>query len=263
VHNGGVLPILFQDDHLVAVDKPAGLLVHRTKLDAHERRFAIQVLRGQLGRRVFAAHRLDKGASGALLFAFTREGAGALGGMFARRQVGKTYLAVVRGHPPEAGAIDHPLTLELDDAERGAGPGREPAGTPRDALTHYRRLATVELPHRVDRYPTCRYALLELEPATGRRHQLRRHLSHVSHPIIGDATYGKGRHNRYVRTLAGSPRLLLACVELRLDHPVTREPLVLTAPLSGEFGGLVRRWGWTDRIPARWLSLDPQLVALR
>ena len=111
-------------------------------------------------------------------------------------------------------------------------------------MTRYRRLAITELPHAVDRYPTSRYALLELFPETGRRHQLRRHLKHISHPIIGDATYGKGRHNRFFQELFGCHRLLLACREMRLVHPVSGSPLTLSAPLAADFSGVLKRLDW-------------------
>ena len=141
------------------------------------------------------------------------------------------------------------------DSTLPAGDGVSPVRQP--ALTRYRRLATTELPHRVDRYPTSRYALLELEPLTGRHHQLRRHLKHIAHPVIGDATYGKGRHNRLFQALFGCQRLLLACVELRLPHPVSGESLTITAPLAAEFAEVVRRMGWAGRLPARWLPALP------
>jgi tRNA pseudouridine65 synthase len=271
-----MFPILYRDDHMVAVHKPAGLLVHRTSIDAHERRAAVQLLRRQLGRRVYPVHRLDKGTSGVLLFALSREVGQALNALFAHRQVEKTYLAVVRGYPPECGEIDYPLTHLGDDIDRrrdtavasglldvpirpdpsGSGPA---AGTPaagsnaREALTRFRRLATVELPHRVDRYPTSRYALVQLEPLTGRRHQLRRHLKHLSHPIIGDATYGKSRHNRLFHDVLGCRRLLLACVELQLVHPVTGEWLVCSAALASDFATLLHTLGWEAALPPRWL----------
>ncbi len=161
--------------------------------------------------------------------------------MFATRQVEKTYLAVVRGYPAESGVIDHPLSRPTDAAAR---PGAGPDAPPQSAVTGFRRLATVELPYRVDRYPTSRYALLALQPRTGRRHQLRRHLKHLSHPIIGDTTYGKGRHNHLFDTLFGCRRLLLACIELRLTHPVTAHPLVLTAPLEADFARVIQQLGW-------------------
>jgi tRNA pseudouridine65 synthase len=242
------LAILHHDEYLCAVHKPSGLLVHRTQLDRGETRFAVQLVRDLVGRRVHPVHRLDRGTSGVLLFALDREVARALGAQFAERAVGKRYLAIVRGHPPEAGTIDHALARTRDDYE-----GAPPAGgscDPQPAVTHYRRLAVAELPHAVDRHPTSRYALLELRPETGRRHQLRRHLKHAAHPIIGDATYGKGRHNRLFTALFGSDRLLLACVELRLVHPATGEPLVLRAPPAADFGAVAAALGWDEALRA-------------
>jgi tRNA pseudouridine65 synthase len=246
-----MLPIVFCDEHLVAIHKPAGLLVHRTVLDAHERRFALQMLRQQIGRRVYPVHRLDKGASGVLLFALSREVGRMLGAMFEQRQVGKRYLAVVRGYPDAAGEIDHRLRRHFDAVERVAEAAL--AAAAQEAISRYRRLATIELPYRVDRYPTSRYALVELEPLSGRRHQLRRHLKHIAHPIIGDATYGKGAHNRLFQQLFACDRLLLASTELRLAHPVTGASLTLTAPLAADFARLLDRLGWTSAVPPQWL----------
>jgi len=234
------LPILYRDDWLVAVHKPAGLLVHRSNLDRHETRFALQILRDQIGRMVWPVHRLDKGTSGVLLFALDRDVGRALSSQFERGEVDKTYLAVVRGHPPESGEIDHPL-MRMADEHAGIAGG--PAQT---ALTRYRRLATVELPYQVDRYPSSRYALLELKPLTGRRHQLRRHLKHLSHPIIGDATHGKGRHNRLFQELFDCRRLLLAATEMRLNHPVSGEALCLVAPLAEDFSRVLQQLGWGE-----------------
>jgi len=233
-----VLPILYRDDRLVVVDKPSGLLVHRSMIDRHERRFAVQILRNQLGQRVYPAHRLDKGTSGALAFALDREGATGLATQFSTGEVRKKYVAVVRGWPEPSGVIDHPLEPVADDVL-----GPQPGG-PRESRSTFRTLVTIELPHRVDRYPTSRYALVELEPLTGRRHQLRRHLAHASHPIVGDSTYGKGRHNRLFRDLFGSHRLLLACTQLAFRHPVSGAAVVVDAPLADDFATVVRQLGW-------------------
>jgi tRNA pseudouridine65 synthase len=246
-----VLSLLYQDDYLVAIDKPPGLLTHRTDLDRRGRRFALQLLRDQIGREVHPVHRLDRGASGVLLFALDRDTARALSRVFETREVEKTYVAVVRGWPAEQGEIDHPLVRRPDWYEwhdESADDSAQPA------LTRYRRLATVELPHAVDPFPTSRYALLQLDPLTGRRHQLRRHLKHMAHPIIGDARYGKGRHNRLFRDLFGCRRTLLACVELRLRHPVTGNALTISGPLRGEFAALVRRLGWSEAVSRRWID---------
>lgn len=243
-HAPGRLEVLHADEHLVAIHKPAGLLVHRSPLDAHETRFALQLLRRQLQRRVNAVHRLDKATSGVLLFAFTPEVTAACAAAFESGAVSKRYLAVVRGWPLEQGEIDHPLT-------RADG---RPEESPQPARTLYRRLATVQVPHRVDPYPESRYALVELQPVTGRRHQLRRHLQHIAHPLIGDTTHGKGAHNRLFRAMYGCHRMLLASVQLQLPHPVTGEDLVITAPLDGEFAAIVRRFGWDQSLPPAWLG---------
>ncbi|WP_341678787.1 pseudouridine synthase [Niveibacterium sp. SC-1] len=237
-----MLEILYRDDWLIAIHKPAGLLVHRSELDRRETRFAVQLLRDQIGRRVQPVHRLDRGTSGVLLFAFEGDIAAALGHQFESQAVDKRYLAIVRGWPAEAGRIDHPLRVVRDPYERAAD-DEVPAQA---ALTRFRRLASVELPIAVDRYPASRYALLALAPESGRRHQLRRHLKHISHPIIGDATYGKGAHNRMFGEHFGSERLLLANLGLRFTHPVSGEVVSVTAPPAEDFRRVVAALGWSD-----------------
>jgi len=243
------LAVVHRDEHLCAVHKPSGLLVHRTPLERCATRFAVQLLRDQLGCQVHPVHRLDRGTSGVLLFALDRDAARATSAQFRAGAVAKRYVAVVRGHPPLAGTIDHPLARPYDGHEHHP-PGREGA-KPQRAVTRYRRLAVAELPHAVDRYPSSRYALLELRPETGRRHQIRRHLKHVSHPVIGDATYGKGRHNRLFARLFCSNRLLLVCVELRLTHPATGKLLVLAAPPADDFIRVTDALGWSHALPGR------------
>lgn len=237
------LPIIYQDAQLIAVHKPAGLLVHRTGIDRHETRFAVQLLRDQIGQRVYPVHRLDKGTSGVLLFALDPQMARDLARQFAVGQVDKQYLAVVRGYPPEQGVIDHPLDRLIDDYADGSG-RQIVAADPQPAVTGYRRLATVELPVAVDRYPCSRYALLAVQPQTGRRHQIRRHLKHIAHPIIGDVRYGKGNHNRYFRETLATPRLLLACVAMRVQHPASGEWLCLHQAVDGVYRELLARWHW-------------------
>lgn len=235
-----MLPILYQDDRLVAVHKPSGLLVHRSELDRRETDFAVQRLRRQLGRHVHPVHRLDRPTSGVLLFALDREAAGVLGSAFEAGAVEKRYLAVVRGHPPEQLRVDHPLA----DPEGGAAAGRS-----REACTRLRRLGTVELPWPVDRWPTSRYALMEACPATGRRHQIRRHFHHIAHPVIGDSTWGKAAHNRLFRQHFGVGRLLLACVALGFAHPQDGRPVRITAALQSDFASVVEALGWSATLP--------------
>ena len=238
------LPVLFRDEHIIVIDKPPGLLVHRSEIDRHETRFAIQILRDQIGQRVWPAHRLDRGTSGVLLFGLNPEISSRLGKQFEAGSVAKRYWAVVRGHPPAEGCIDHALSRQRDAYEFQGDASSQEA---QPATTHYRTLATVELPVAIDRYPSSRYALVELEPVTGRRHQLRRHLKHIAHPIIGDATYGKGRHNRYFAEHLDCRRLLLACVELGFEHPASGLRMHVKAPVSGEFAATLARLGWLDR----------------
>jgi tRNA pseudouridine65 synthase len=254
-----MLDILYRDDHLIAIDKPPGLLVHRSDIDRHETRFAVQLLRDQIGRRVQPVHRLDKGTSGVLLFAFDTEVARTMGRQFENGEVEKTYLAVVRGWPPAAAqefcVIDHALSRQYDNYGRKL---QEAESQP--AVTRYRRLATVELPVAVERYPTSRYALVELHPLTGRHHQLRRHLKHISHPIIGDATHGKGIHNRFFQHEFGCQRLLLACVRMEFRHPVSGAKVGAGRTAQGEFAALLERFGWTATLPS-WPAESGQPVA--
>ena len=230
-----VLPVLYRDERLVVVDKPSGLLVHRSPIDRHETRFALQMLRDQLGQRVYTIHRLDKGTSGVLAFALDQDTAREYGAIFAQRDVVKTYLALVRGWPPAQGTVDRPLAAVEDERSSPQ------SAAPRESQTDYRRLATYELPVCVDRYPTSRYALVELTPHTGRRHQLRRHLAGESHPIVGDSTYGKGKHNRLFRGQFGVQRLLLACTRLEFTPPANGTALRIEAPLAVEFALLLER----------------------
>lgn len=222
---------IYRDPWLLAVHKPAGLLVHRSPIDKHETEFALQYARAlNGGEHVYPVHRLDRPTSGVLLFARNPDTARTVGQAMMAGEVSKTYLAVVRGWTPESGTIDHPLKDEPEDRRlRGT---EQPV---REALTHYRRLATTEIPVEIERYPTSRYSLVELYPKTGRKHQLRRHMKHINHPIIGDANHGRGRHNRYFAERFGQGRLMLAATELVLTHPVTGEELVLKAPPEQSF----------------------------
>ena len=207
------LPVLYQDDRLVAIDKPSGLVVHRSQ-QAQDSVNCIGLLRRQLGRFLFAVHRLDRGASGVLVFALDREAGQALSAAFAERQIEKQYLALVRGYLPEDGLIDSPL--------RGLG-----GAGPQPAETRFTRLATTEIPHPVRPHPTARYSLVRAEPSTGRTHQLRRHFAHIRHPIVGDANHGDGHHNRLFRHEFGCRRLVLHAERLALPDPTTGDPLVI------------------------------------
>ena len=201
----------------------------------------MQRLRDQLGSTVYPVHRLDKATSGVLLFALNAAAARSLGAAFERGAITKRYLAIVRGWPPAALAIDHPLARLHDAYEPG-----EPSEELQPAVTQLTRLATAELPVCVDRYPVSRYALVALAPRSGRRHQLRRHLKHAGYPIIGDTTYGQGGHNRLFRGRFANDRLLLAAVSLALAHPRTGEWLRIGAPPAADFLRIAAALGWPD-----------------
>lgn len=229
-----MLPILYQDAHLVAIDKPAGLLVHRTGLDAHETRFAVQLLRDQLGRPVWPVHRLDKGTSGVLLFALDADTASVVSSCFESESlVDKRYVAMVRGWPPAGGRIDHPLKRLPDDARSTAR-----ALDVQPAATRFEQLARYALPLPYGPFAQTRCALLALFPETGRRHQLRRHCKHIAHPILGDATHGKGPVNRAVGEWIGLQRLWLHAQYLGLTHPWRSERLQITAAPGAQWA----RW---------------------
>ena len=186
------LEILYQDEYLVAINKPSGLLVHKSPIDKHETRFALQELRDQIGQYVYPVHRLDKPTSGVLLFALDSKTAKTMSQCFRDNEVHKEYIAIVRGYTESKGQIDHPLKQMLDTkAQKEKGISKEA----QEAETAYERLATVELPYAVSRYPVARYSLVKLKPRSGRKHQLRRHMKHIFHPIVGDTKHGRGEHN--------------------------------------------------------------------
>jgi tRNA pseudouridine65 synthase len=220
------LRILHLDANLVAIDKPPGMLVHPSALDAHATTSALQLLRDQLGERLWPLHRLDKATSGVLLFARNAEAARHWGMAFEAGAVRKRYVALVRGWPPATGEIDHPLARdpELPSAGQVLLPAR----------TRHELLRCFEWPFRVDgRHATSRYALVAAEPLSGRRHQIRRHFKHIAHPIVGDSTHGKGAHNRAVAQWLGVSRLWLHALWVVL--PLPQGELRIAAPCGPEW----------------------------
>lgn len=225
------LTLLYRDEYLLVVHKPAGLLVHRSPIDRHETEFALQYARAlNGGEHVYPLHRLDRPTSGVLAFARDSETARRLGLAMMAGSVRKTYLAMVRGWPPAQGEIDHPLREEPED--RRLKGSEQPV---REALTRFRTLATTEIPVAIEKYPSSRYAVVELYPETGRKHQLRRHMKHIHHPIIGDANHGRGRHNRYFAERFGQGRLMLAATAIAFEHPVSGESVVVRARPEASF----------------------------
>ena len=245
------LDILYRDEHLLAINKPSGLLVHRSRMDNRERRFAMQLLRDQIGQHVFPCHRLDKPTSGVLVFALNARVANAMMESFRGRGTRKIYHAVARGYVDETGRIDYTLKEMVDTY---AEPLADPDKDSQSAVTDYRCLRRVELAEPVGRYQTARYSLVELRPHTGRRHQLRRHLRHVFHPIVGDTTHGDGRHNRFFRERFGSHRLLLHASSIEFQHPVDCRPVRIEASPEMSFIAVTSALGWPA--PAECTSSD-------
>ena len=229
-----ILPVLYRDACIAVVDKPAGLMAHDSALARGEREFAAERLRAQFGGPVHLVHRLDRATSGCLLLAFDRDSASALGKAWMAGAVRKTYLAVCRGWPAqERFRIDHALD---------GGPGK-PAK--KSAITDFRVLARCELPLPSAGFGTSRYALLQAWPQTGRFRQIRRHLKHASHHLVGDSSHGDGRHNRAFRGL-GIHRMLLHAQALEFAHPASGTRMRVQAPPDAQFARALRLFGVED-----------------
>lgn len=227
--------LLYRDDWLVAMHKPADLLVHPTAQDPTATDSAMQQLRDALGQRVYPVHRLDKRTSGVLLMALDPHTARLLGEAFATQHVSKAYLTLLRGYTDDAGEIDYPLR-PLCDRHTGRRTRERPA---QPARTTYEALARVELPHPVGRYATARYSFVRAWPHTGRNRQLRRHFKHIFHPIVGDRKHGDPAHNAFFETQWGLRRMLLHAEYLQLTHPHTGAALMFSAPPTGEFARMI------------------------
>jgi tRNA pseudouridine65 synthase len=225
-----MLDILFRDDHLIAINKPHGLLVHRSPIAADVEEFALQMLRDQIGVKVNPAHRLDRKTGGVLLFAFNKEVEIAMQQQFSDNQVKKRYLAIVRGHTPDAEDIDYPL--------------RKENGTLQEAFTHYRTLQRAEIDVPLGAHATSRYSLIEAAPTTGRMHQIRKHMSHVFHPIIGDRTHGCNKQNKLFTERWEMNTMLLHASSLNFKHPVTGIDINIEAPLHHEFKRVMALMNW-------------------
>jgi len=225
-----MLTILFRDEHLIAINKPHGLLVHRSSIAADVEEFALQLLRDQVGKTVYPVHRIDRKTGGVLLFAFDKSTEIAMQKQFSVNQVSKRYLAIVRGHTPDTEDIDYPL--------------RKENGTLQDAFTTYKTLNRAELDVALGKHTTSRYSLVEAAPATGRMHQLRKHFAHIFHPIIGDRTHGCNKQNKLFKEKWEMETMLLHASSLTFRHPVTGVNAVVEAPLQPEFARAMELMGW-------------------
>jgi len=223
------LAIIYEDEHLICVYKPAKLLVHRSPIDRHETRFLVQLLRDQIGQTVFPIHRLDKPTAGLLLLGKSSQAASLIQAQIQAQTIEKEYLAIVRGTPVQSLFIDHPVKAHKDKYS-------QKKDDPKPAQTSLSCLSTTRFPIQVDpRYTEARYALVKLSPHTGRRHQLRYHMKHIAHPIIGDSKYGKSLHNRFFETRLEQRRLYLCANALSFIHPFEQQPVKLKVQPDEEF----------------------------
>lgn len=211
------LDILHRDDTLVAITKPAGLLVHPGREPEAKEWIAMKVLRDQLGLRVYAIHRLDRPTSGVLLFALNEPVADAMRAEFEHRRVEKSYAAVVRGLPPAAWENRTPLRKAEGEKLK-------------ECHTRFQRLESS---------PAGGHALVEAEPLTGRHHQIRRHLAADGFPVAGDYLYGDIAENDRLAAATGVTRMLLHARWLRFTHPVSGQVLRIESPLPAEFAAFL------------------------
>ena len=217
-----MLEILYQDEYLVAINKPSGLLVHKSFYARDAKVYAIQELRNQIGgQHVHPIHRLDRKTSGVLLFALDKETLKVMNDRFATREVEKKYLAILRGWSPEEMTIDYDLTN--DD------------GVKQNAITYFKRLQTAEIDLEYNNHPTSRYCLVEAMPETGRMHQLRKHFRHIFHPILGSRPHGCNKQNKLWLETYGLKGMMLHAHRLTFNHPITNERISLDAKVNEEF----------------------------
>ena len=228
--------VLYRDEQLLAVNKPAGVPVHGSRILEGRPETLLAMVRGLEGKVVHAIHRLDRPVSGVNLLTSNRTVLAQMGRAFENRRISNCYLAVARGWTDPAGSISHPLQPPRDE--------RKSQSAAREAVSRYQRIATSEIPFPVPPYPSSRYSLLALYPETGRRHQLRRHMKHISHHLVGDTTYGRGEHNRLFRDRLSCNRLLLHAWSLEFKHPLNEQLIRVHAPLDGAFNGVIESLGW-------------------
>ena len=231
--------ILYQDNGLIAINKPSGWLVHRSWLDKHETVVVMQTLRDQIGQHVFPVHRLDRPTSGVLLFALSSEIARLMSEQFATKQIEKTYHAIVRGYVEGEATIDYPLVEELDKIADKFSDNNKPA---QDAVTTYRGISKIEIPIKVGKFDTARYSFVELKPKTGRKHQLRRHMKHIFHPILGDSKHGDLHQNRAFAEFFSIKRLMLHASKLQITHPINHDPIIIEANLDQQWQDILLKF---------------------
>lgn len=227
-----MLEILYKDEFLVAINKPPGLLVHRSPIAKDAEEFALQLLRDQISQHVYPAHRLDRKTSGVLLFGLNQEVHKALQFQFTNKTITKKYLAIVRGWLDDGGTIDY--SLKSDD------------GKIQEAVTHYHCLNRVEIPVPFGKHQTSRYSLAQVAPETGRMHQIRKHFAHILHPIIGDRPHGCNKQNRFFKERWNMTQMMLHATSLEIEHPISKQKLNIAAQPFGEFNRMRKMMGFIN-----------------
>jgi len=224
------LEIIYQDEFILAINKPHGLLVHRSEYSGVADAYAVQELKAQLGQKVHPCHRIDRKTGGVLLFALNREMNSLMQQQFAANKVSKKYLAIVRGYTDDSGEIDYPLTNDK--------------GKTQESLTIYKTLKKVELEIPFGIFNTSRYSLVEVFPQTGRMHQIRKHFAHIMHPIIGDRPHGCNKQNRFFKEQWNMTTMLLHATEISFEHPVTQKKILIKAEIQSEYVRMMHLFGW-------------------
>lgn len=220
------LEILYEDDWIIAINKPASLLVHRSSIATNTDVYALQLLRDQVGYHVFPIHRLDRKTSGILLFAKDKSYVQSFQEALSSSESSKTYLAIVRGYFPNEITVDYDLTNEKGKVQK--------------AVTRFKLISTTELELPFGKFNTSRYSLIEARPETGRMHQIRKHLNHLRHPIIGDRPHGCNKQNKLFLEKWNLTKMLLHAKELDIKHPHFTTNICLKAKLPQHFNQTIK-----------------------
>lgn len=245
--------VLLETEDFAVVNKPPKLLVHRSEIANKDEEFLLQKVRDHFGRKVWPLTRLDRGTSGAIIFAFSPE---ALKVLKEQANISKFYCAVTRGYTAEEGRIDHLLKPPIDPYLRVQ------KTEPQQAISNFRRIATAEVPVPHGSFLTTRLSLVSLWLETGRQHQIRRHLKWISHPVIGDSTYGKGPLNRALFHYFGFERMLLHCSVINITNAWSKNYSVYADPFP-DFNKVIDRCGWRAPFDKEILSRKLELHLLK
>ncbi len=215
------LEVIYQDQNLIAINKPHGLAVHRSDYVGVADKYAVQELRDQIGKLVYPCHRIDRKTGGVLLFALNEEANKLMQKQFAENMVKKKYLAIVRGFTDDSGIIDYALTNEK--------------GKTQEAITEYKTIERTEIDIPFGKFNTSRYSLVEVYPQTGRMHQIRKHFAHIMHPIIGDRPHGCNKQNKLFKEKFNMTTMMLHASEITFIHPMNKIEVTFHAELQDEF----------------------------